>query len=151
VARRVPRELREFLAPFPDDVAATALALRNRVLAVVPRAHEIVWDAPNAVSIVHGASERWRDDAVTHIAVYSRHVNLGFNRGAGLADPRGILEGTGARIRHAPFRGPSEVEAADWIDEYIDEALRAAGQDRSLGDGRTTVRRAQGPKRRPIL
>ena len=149
MARRVPPELRTFLAPFPDDVAETALALRARILAVVPRAHEIVWDATNAVSIVHGASERWREDAITHIAVYARHVNLGFNHGAGLSDPRGVLEGTGSRIRHVPFRGRDDVETADWIDEYVDEALRAAGQDRSLGDSRTTIRSSKGPKRRP--
>lgn len=147
--RSVPTELREFLAPFPDNVAETALALRARVLAVVPRAHEIVWDATNAVSIGHGASEQWTKDAITHIAVYAGHVNLGFNQGAGLTDPRGVLEGTGSRVRHARFRGPDEVEAADWIDEYVDEALHAAGQNRSLGDSRTTIRTSKGPKRRP--
>lgn len=147
--RHVPPELREFLAPYPDEVVETALALRSRVLAVMPHAHETVWDATNAVSIVHGASERWRDDAVTHIAAYPRHANLGFNNGAALSDPRGVLAGSGSRIRHVTFRRASEVDEASWIDDYVTEAIAAAGFTSGLDDGRTTVRRSQGAKRRP--
>jgi hypothetical protein len=50
MARRIPPRLKEFLVPFPDDVQEVALALRKRVLAVMPDAHEFVWDAANAVS-----------------------------------------------------------------------------------------------------
>lgn len=147
--RHVPRELHEFLAPFPDQVAETALALRDRVLAVVPRAHEIVWDATNAVSIVHSASPRWRTDAITHVAVYAKHVNLGFNDGATLPDPLGVLTGSGARIRHVTFRTLDDVERAGWIDDYVLTAAVAAGFDAAMGDGETTVRRSAGAKRRP--
>ena len=50
--RSVPRKLREFLAPFPDDIQSIALALRAPVLGCMPDAHEVVWDATNAVSLV---------------------------------------------------------------------------------------------------
>jgi hypothetical protein len=149
VDRPVPAELHEFLSPFPPEVAETALALRDRVLAVVPEAHETVWDATNAVSIVHGASERWRDDAITHVAVYARHVNLGFNQGAQLPDPAEVLAGSGAHIRHVTFRSSDEVALAEWIDGYVEAALVEAGLDGSMGDRGTTVRRSNGVKRRP--
>jgi hypothetical protein len=115
----------------------------------MPRVHEIVWDATNAVSIVHGASAEWRDDAITHIAAYTKHVNLGFNDGATLPDPRGVLAGSGSRIRHVTSFRLAEVDAATWIEDYVAEAIAVAGFASDLGDGRTTVRRSEGPKRRP--
>jgi len=36
-------------------------------------------------------------------------VNLGFNDGAALADPKGILEGTGNRIRHLTIKTPADL------------------------------------------
>jgi hypothetical protein len=118
------------------------------VLGVVPQAHEIVWDATNAVSIVHGASSRWRDDA-THIAVYAKHVNLGFSDGASLLDPLEILTGSGARIRHVTFRSVDEVNDATWIEDHLLRAVHAAGFDATVGDGETTLRRSKGARRRP--
>jgi hypothetical protein len=119
------------------------------VLVVIPRAHEIVWDATNAVSIVHGNSERWREEAITHIAVYAKHANLGFNDGATLTDPSRVLSGSGSRIRHVTFRRVADVESAAWIEDYVREAVAAAGYGTDLGDGGTTVRRSEGTKRRP--
>lgn len=37
-------------------------------------------------------------DGFCHIVTYSTHVNLGFNRGALLPDPKGILVGKGSQF-----------------------------------------------------
>jgi hypothetical protein len=147
VARPVPADLVSFLAPLRSEIQDLALGLRARVVAVVPAAHEIVWDATNAVSLVYAPSDRWQD-GVVHIAAYSKRVNLGFNDGATLTDPLGVLTGTGRRIRHVSFRSSSDVGAA-WIEEYVAAALAQAGLDAHMGDGGTTVRVSNGPKRRP--
>jgi hypothetical protein len=147
VDRPAPPALTEFLAPFPDDVGEIALRLRARVLGVMPNAHEVVWDATNAVSLVYAPTTRWQD-GVCHIAVYSKHANLGFNDGASLADPLGILTGTGSRIRHVTFRSVDDVDAA-WVDDYLRAALTNAHESGGMGDGGTTVRASAGPKRRP--
>ena len=83
-----------------------------------------------------------------HVASYSKHVNLGFNDGATLADPEGVLSGNGSRIRHVRFRSLEDT-AAPWIDDYVRAALAQAGIDRKAGAGGTTVRVMSGPKRRP--
>ena len=145
--RHVPAELRKFLAPFPKAVQAIALGLRNRVLAVVPRAHETVWDAVNAVSLAYSTAARG-GTSLCHVATYSKHVNLGFADGAALPDPLALLRGTGTRIRHVSFRQVEETQAA-WIDDYLRVALTLAGLTEEMGDGGTTVRVMQGPKRRP--
>jgi hypothetical protein len=56
-------------------------------------------------------------------------VNLGFNRGADLADPRGILQGSGKQVRHVTIR-----EAGDLKNSYLRRLLRVAVQNaRELG------------------
>ena len=146
--RPVPPELPGYLGPFPDDVAEIVHLLRERVLTVMPNAHEVVWDATNAVSLVYAPSTRWQD-GICHIAVYSEHVNLGFNDGASLPDPWHVLRGTGRRIRHATFRNIEDVDVL-WIDQYLNAALSQSGRGPDMGDGGTTVRESSGPKRRPL-
>lgn len=140
--------MREFLTPFPDTVTATALALRKRVLAVMPAAHETVWDAINAVSLAYSDTER--GTGVCHVATYSKHVNLGFNEGALMPDPLRLLVGTGKHIRHVTFTQWPDADAG-WIDDYLRAALKAVGLTDAMGDRCTTVRIMQGRKRRPIL
>ncbi len=147
MSRAAPPELDEFLAAFPDEVGEIVLRLRSLVLGVMPNAHEFVWDATNAVSLVYTPTTRWQD-GVCHIAAYSKHANLGFNDGASLADPWAVLRGTGARIRHARFNAVEEVEVL-WVHEYVRAALANAQATAEMGDGGTTVRISAGPKRRP--
>jgi hypothetical protein len=45
VSRSAPAALDEFLAAFADDVVEVVHGLRERMLAVTPHAHELVWDA----------------------------------------------------------------------------------------------------------
>ena len=84
-------------------------------------------------------SDRTRD-AVVYIASFTKHVNLGFNQGAVLADPEHVLAGTGARMRHVKFRSLDQV-SAKWIDTYLRAALEQAGFDTDVGDAKTTVRK----------
>ena len=145
--RPVPPELDRFLAPYPRVVRDVAISLRSRVLSVVPKAHETVWDATNAVSLAYSAEGRHGTD-LWHLASFSKHVNLGFSDGASLIDPLDVLRGTGVRIRHATFREVEDTQAG-WIDEYLMSALKFAGLTESMGDGGTTIKVMNGPKRRP--
>jgi hypothetical protein len=53
-------------------------------------------------------------------------VNLGFNRGALLPDPNGILIGKGKSIRHITIRNESELERP-FVRRYIQEAINQIG------------------------
>src|SRR5688572_9281804 len=87
-------QLDECLAAFDEDVAALAVSVLARVRELVPGAHELVYDAYNALSVGFGSGPKL-GDCFLHVATYPRNVNLGFNRGAELEDPDGLLEGTG--------------------------------------------------------
>ena len=52
------------------------------------------------------------DAAFGYVNAFKAHVNVGFFRGAEIADPHGILEGTGKFMRHVKLRPEHEVDAS---------------------------------------
>ena len=81
--RQAPDELREFLAAFAPGISKLFFATRRVVLTAAPEANELIYDANNAVTAAYSFSERLKE-AFCHVAAYSGHVNLGFNRGTDL-------------------------------------------------------------------
>ena len=56
------------------------------------------------------------DAAFAYVNAFSRHASVGFFHGAALADPAGLLEGSGKRMRHVKLGGDiDEVALADLI------------------------------------
>jgi hypothetical protein len=47
-----------------------------------------------------------------YVHVFTAHVNVGFYRGAFLADPAGLLLGAGKRMRHVKLRAGAAVDEA---------------------------------------
>src|SRR2546430_11021966 len=108
MAHSPPADLIKFLRPYDAPVRDLALKLRSLVLEEMAPCYENIYDAYSAVAIGYGSSDRLQD-GVFHIAVYPNHVNLGFNEGATLDDPLGILKGAGKRIRHLTINTPADL------------------------------------------
>ena len=51
------------------------------------------------------------DAAFAYVNAFKAHVNVGFFRGAEIADPDGLLEGTGKFMRHVKLRPQCDVDA----------------------------------------
>ena len=51
------------------------------------------------------------DAAFAYVDAFRAHVNLGFFRGAEIADPDGLLEGTGKFMRHVKLGPDRDVDA----------------------------------------
>jgi hypothetical protein len=51
------------------------------------------------------------DAAFAYVNAFKAHVNVGFFRGAEIADPEGLLEGTGKFMRHVKLRPECDVDA----------------------------------------
>ena len=49
--------------------------------------------------------------AFGYVNAFRAHVNVGFFRGAEIADPAGLLEGTGRFMRHVKLKPDHEVDA----------------------------------------
>src|SRR5712691_9529675 len=128
-----PAELKKFLKPFDREIQQLALQLRGLILEEMAPCYENIYDAYSAVAIGYGPSDRLRD-GIFHIAVYSKHVNLGFNDGATLDDPKAILQGSGNQIRHIKIKTTEDITRPE-IRAYIRRARKKALSDaRKLGE-----------------
>jgi hypothetical protein len=52
------------------------------------------------------------DAAFGYVNAFKAHVNVGFFRGAELADPAGLLEGSGKFMRHVKLIPGRDIDAA---------------------------------------
>jgi hypothetical protein len=137
-----------FLSVYDRDVAELVLALREIVLEAAPDAIESIYDAYSAVAIGFSFTGRLKD-TYCHIATYAHHVNLGFNRGATLADPQRVLVGAGKSVRHIKIARLSDV-AAPFISHYVQEAIaQVGGAPEKMTGAKSVVRGNYPEKRRP--
>jgi hypothetical protein len=121
-------ELIRLLSRFDLSVGELALALRQMLLEEVPAAKEKLFDG-YALAMSYSFTDRWTD-GFCHIAVYTRHVNLGFNRGAELDDPEGVLVGDGKIIRHIKIHNAEDLRSPH-LRRFVRAAIRNLKDDRS--------------------
>jgi hypothetical protein len=140
IVRPASEDLRRFLLAFDPAIAELALALRAEVVKIAPTATEMVYDAYSAVAMGFTHSGRLKE-AFCHIAVYGRHVNLGFNRGTELDDPARLLKGTGNLIRHIKITSTS-----DFKNPHVRKLMRAA-----ISHSKYLFPEATATTKRPVL
>jgi len=107
-------DIDEFLDTYPENIKALSKQLRGLVKTHHPASEETL-------------NVGWRVIAYTGrekfcaIAPHANWVNLQFHQGAGLADPSGLLEGTGEAMRHVKIR--SEADLSQALVTLINEAF----------------------------
>jgi hypothetical protein len=110
-----------FLKGYAPPVREIAVKAREVILSVLPDATEKVFVGWKVIQYGAGAG---REDVFAVISPQRERVNLGLANGAGLPDPEGLLEGTGAGIRHVKLASP-EAAGAPAVKELIRGALQA--------------------------
>ena len=125
--------LTELLADRPEEIVEQAFAARAAILRAAPETSELIYQT-YAVSVAFSLTGKL-GQAFCHVAVYAGHVNLGFTRGAELADPGGVLEGTGKLIRHVRLQSPADVKGK----AIVDLIGQAAGQGREMAEAKGGV------------
>ena len=123
-------QLKKFLEPYDYGIQRLAFDLREFILDLVPQANELIWDNYNALAIAYSKSEKLKD-AFCHIALYAKHVNFGFNRGAELTKTSIQLNGKGKLIRHISVKDlnsfPKEaIRPMIWEAVGISEQMNSA-------------------------
>src|SRR5215471_13512401 len=93
------KQLQSFLAKFTPEIAALAGRILAKMRKILPGAVEMVYDNTYALVIGFAPTER-ASDAIFSIALYPRWINLFFLDGAVLPDSKGLLVGSGKRVRH---------------------------------------------------
>jgi len=125
MARPPDRLLLSYLASYDPHISSLALAVRAAVLEEAPDAVESI-SKGYAVAIGFSFTGKPLKDGFCHIATYSTHVNLGFNRGAQLPDPNQVLAGGGKSIRHITIHRQEELDRP-YIRRYLRAAIEQVG------------------------
>jgi hypothetical protein len=145
-AKSAERQVRSYIAKYSPEVARVARQARGKIRKLLPGAVELVYDNYNALALAFGPTDR-PSDLILSIALYPRWVSLFFTRGAKLADPHGLLRGSGSKIRHVVIQRAVLLDSAP-VKALIKEAL--ATHPRRLTDGRgRTIIQSVSAKQRP--
>jgi len=110
-----------FLKGYSPQVRVIAVKTREVILSVLPGATEKVF--PGWKVIQYGAGGG-REGVFAVISPQKERVNLGLTNGAGLADPQGLLEGTGTGIRHVKLTS-AEAAGTPAVRQLVSDAVRA--------------------------
>jgi hypothetical protein len=103
------------LARVPSPVNTIVRAARKTVRAVAPDAEELACQTERPRS----PSMMWKlvryaikGEVVVTIGTFAKHSSMFFARGRALDDGRGLLEGTGKKLRYIALRSPADAKRA---------------------------------------
>ena len=119
-------DFERLLSDKPPPMQGRYRDIRRLVLQASPTCNELLYHT-HALSSVYSLSDKLKH-AFCHIPVYSNHINLGFNLGADLDDPDGILSGTGKKIRHISIHESSDLSHPAIARLLADAVLLAESQ-----------------------
>ncbi len=100
----------KLLVPYGEAIERLALAAREMILEEAPEANEFIYEVYTIAD--HFAFTDRPGDAFVFTTAHANWVNLGFNFGALLPDPRGLLRGEGKLIRHVRIARAADLETA---------------------------------------
>lgn len=108
----------ELLAEHSDEIAELARRLRATIRAAVPDLAERVYEGWHGIGFHHDTR-----GYVFAIFPLDDEVRVGFEHGAELPDPHGLLTGTGRRVRYLRFVPGARSPTDHHLVEYVDHAL----------------------------
>ena len=139
----------KLLLPYGEVIQTLALAARELILKEAPEASEFVYEVYTIAD--HFTFTERPSDAFIFTTTHAKWVNLGFNFGALLPDPNGLLRGEGKLIRHVRVAQVTDLDAPA-VRELVRAAIAQA--ERPEGEApkpRTVVRTAQVARKRSTL
>jgi hypothetical protein len=119
---RIPAD--EILAEHTEEIRALAQRLRYLVRRALPESEERVYPG------WHGIGYRHPDAGyVCGIFPLADRVKIGFEHGASLPDPRGVLAEGGRQVRYVVIRSPEDIDERA-IEELLFAAVDYGGRER---------------------
>lgn len=141
------RQLAELIAKFDPPMARFIRAARRRMRSLLPRASELVYDNYNFLAIGYGPNER-AGQAMLSLAAHAKGVTLFFLHGKDLADPHGLLIGSGKRVRSIRLKGPATLNRPQ-VRRLIGQACQKARVPLSEAIPRKLFIKSVSAKQRP--
>lgn len=111
------------LSRFPPDIVALVKRCLPKLRRAFPGSYQLVYDYADSLVVAFGASDRGYE-AVVALAIFPLGVRLYFDKS--LPDPRGLLEGSGSKVRSVTVQSASDLDHRD-IRALIKAAIEHAG------------------------
>lgn len=100
-------EFEQAIESFSIEIKEIARQTRILIHKVLPEVVEVVWTRQKNTGF--GTGPRKKTEHFCWIMPATNHVNLGFNYGAELPDPKKLLEGTGKIFRHVKIKSVKDL------------------------------------------
>jgi hypothetical protein len=143
----VRASIRSFVAKYDPAIASQLRACRRKVRALIPRGFEMVYDNYNGLVFGFSPTER-PSDALLSIVGYPRWVALFLLQGASVADPDGLLQGTGRQVRSLRLGAPGDLDDPK-VRALIARALSPAARAFAAAPPLRTIVKSVSAKQRP--
>jgi hypothetical protein len=133
-----------FLARFPPEIVALVKRCLPKLRRALPGSYQLVYDYAGSLLVAFSMSERGYEAIVT-IAVFPRGVRLYFDKS--LPDPKGLLQGSGSKVRSVTLKAASELDHGD-IHALIKAAIKHSGVACARSRTNRMVIKSESTKRR---
>ena len=138
-------QLSALLSRFPPEIVALVNRCLPKLRRAFPGSYELVYDYPNSVVVSYSMSERGYE-AIVAVAIFPGWVKLYFDKS--LPDPKGLLEGAGAKVRSVTLKSASELDRGD-IHTLLKAAIKHSGVKFPRTGSTTMVMKSESKKRKP--
>lgn len=109
-----PKTVDQYIAGLNEEQAEIATRIRQIIRTAAPEAREsFKWAQPVYES----------NGPFCYMKAFKSSVNFGFWRGVDLDDPRGVLEGTGDKMRHVKIAHLDEIDE-DLLAGFVRQAQK---------------------------
>ena len=134
-----------FLSRFPPEIVALVKQCLPKLRRAFPGSYQLVYDYPNSLVVAFGMSDRGYE-AIVAIAIFPREVRLYFDKS--LPDPKGLLEGSGGKVRSVTLEAASDLDHGD-IRALIKAAIKHSGVNFPRTRSIRVVIKSESKKRKP--
>lgn len=138
-------QLSKLLSRFSPETVALAKRCLPKLRRAFPGATQIVYDYSHSVVVAFSMSERGYE-AIVAVAIYPRWVRLYFDKA--LPDPKGLLEGSGGKVRFVTVEAASDLDHGD-IHALVKAAIKHSGVTFPRSRSIRMVIKSESKKRRP--
>ena len=133
------------LSRFPPEIVALVKRCLPKLRRAIPCSHELVYDYSNSLVVAFGMSEHGYE-AIVAIAIFPRWVRLYLDKS--LPDPKGLLEGSGAKVRSVTLKAASDLDHGD-IQALLKAAVKHSGVTFPRTRSTRIIIKSESKKRKP--
>ena len=112
-----------FLSRFPPEIVALVKRSLPKLRRAFPGSYQLIYNYTKSLVVAFGMSERGYE-AIVAVGIFPGQVRLYFDKS--LPDPKGLLEGSGTKVRSVALKAASDLDRGD-IQALIKAAIRHSG------------------------